>query len=508
MKISSASFLLALLSLTTGCQSLASGWGKKPEANQPPPVAAAALTPVEEIQRLPATDSVRQASHVAFQQPDEIAPASPSDLPPPPPAATQPAVPSLAIPSEELNTPAAEAEAIIGPSLSLGDLEDIALMHNPSLGEASSLVAAARGRWVQAGLPPNVHLGYEGQQLGSNGQAEQNGLSINQEFIRGGKLKLSQNVVAQEIQRAEQIYEAQRQRVLTDVRLGYYEVLLAQRRMELTQQIVDIAQKSVDTTGALFEAQEVSKIDQMRARIELQTSSVMHKNARTQLDAAWVNLAAVLGQPNMEPHSLLGELSMEPAEIDPQMTLQRLIAASPEMSAAWASVERARWAVQREQAEPVPNFDVGGVIQHDASTNGMNGILTFSAPIPVLNRNQGAIRRAHAELTASLRNAARVELDLQSRLATVFQRYAAARNQVVDYSKKDGVLDNSQLTLDLIQKGYAAGELSYLDLIAAQRTYAQTHLAYIEALGMQWAATSELEGMLLKGSLESSVADR
>ena len=88
-------------------------------------------------------------------------------------------------------------------------------------------------------------------------------------------------------------------------------------------------------------------------------------------------------------------------------------------------------------------------------------------------------------------------------MASVYQRYATARNQVTDYSRPDGILDNYRTTLEFVQKGYEGGEIAYLDLLTAQSAFSQTNLAYLEALGELWAATVEIEGLLLKDSLES-----
>ena len=47
---------------------------------------------------------------------------------------------------------------------------------------------------------------------------------------------------------------------------------------------------------------------------------------------------------------------------------------------------------------------------------------------------------------------------------------------------------------------------SYVDLLTAQRTNAQTNLAYVEALGDLWSAAAEIEGLLLRDSLETETA--
>ncbi len=399
--------------------------------------------------------------------------------------------------------PAFHADAS-GENMTLIELEEVALVSNPALAVAQARLDAARGKWVQVGLPPNTVLGYAGQQLGSHGLAEQQGVYVQQELVRGGKLRLNRAVVAREVEQAEQHLAAQQQRVLTDVRLGFYDVLIAQRRIEVTRQLSEIANQGVTTAEALFEAQEVSQVDVMRARIELQTASLLHQNAQNIYTAAWSRLNAVMGGSHLGPTPLIGELEAVVEDLDPDQAIQRLLAESPEMAIVLTEVERARWVIDRAYAEPVPNVDVQAVVQRDNGTGGNNGNLQVSIPIPWLDRNQGGIREAEASLVAAERAVGRLELDLQRRLATVFQQYATARNQFHAYSKQDGILSHSKTALDFVRGGYQAGESSYLDLLTAQRTYSQTNLAYIEALGELWAATVEIEGLLLKNSLTAA----
>jgi cobalt-zinc-cadmium efflux system outer membrane protein len=387
--------------------------------------------------------------------------------------------------------------------LTLEQLEEIALATNPSLIEARAHVNAAQGNWVQVGLYPNTELGYSGQQLGSRGEAEQQGVYVSQEVVRGHKLKLNRAVADQEILKAAQLAFAQEQRVLTDVRLGYYDVLIAQRRTEVTQRLVAIADDASGTAEALFQAKEVSQVDVMRSRGALQMAQLFGKNAANLHAAAWTRLTAVLGTPGIPVRPLTGDIETMTAKIDQNESLQRLLVESPEIAVAAAEVERAQWAIDRAYAEPIPNIDVQAILQSDNATGSTNGNLQVSMPIPWLNYNQGGIRQAEAELVAAEHAMATVELRLQRHLATVYQRYANARNQVDDYSKPDGIIDNYRATLDFVKQGYEGGEIAYLDLLTAQTTFSQTNLAYIEALGELWAASVEIEGLLLKDSLEA-----
>ena len=59
--------------------------------------------------------------------------------------------------------PTSGDEEASGPSLAR--LEQIALGNNPALAQAEAQVSALRGKWVQVGLPPNVQIGYIGEDI-------------------------------------------------------------------------------------------------------------------------------------------------------------------------------------------------------------------------------------------------------------------------------------------------------------------------------------------------------
>ncbi len=84
----------------------------------------------------------------------------------------------------QLTTPVRVPVPPARPGMDLAALEQVALANNPSIARTAALVGAARGNWIQVGLKPNPSVGYEGQQLGSGGLAEQQGVTVSQEFVR------------------------------------------------------------------------------------------------------------------------------------------------------------------------------------------------------------------------------------------------------------------------------------------------------------------------------------
>ncbi len=110
-----------------------------------------------------------------------------------------------------------------GEGLSLGDLQAQAAANSPTLQKLSAQVRAAGGKAYQAGLMPNPSVGYEGQQLGSGGLAEQHGVIFTQEIVRGGKLALARAVANRERMKLEQQLATAELRLQTRVQIAFCE---------------------------------------------------------------------------------------------------------------------------------------------------------------------------------------------------------------------------------------------------------------------------------------------
>jgi cobalt-zinc-cadmium efflux system outer membrane protein len=215
--------------------------------------------------------------------------------------------------------------------------------------------------------------------------------------------------------------------------------------------------------------------------------------------AAWRRLASVIGTPDRAMADVEGELTAPPAEPEWNTLVQELLKNSPEVASALIGIQRARSNLQQACAESRPNIDLSTSVHKDNTTGDTITSVQVGVPIPVFNRNQGAIQQAQAEITVADRDVDRVELDLQQRLAAVYQRLVNAQLQTSRY--REIILPKSEESLQLVTKGYEVGELPFLSLLTAQRTYFQTSLQYLDVLREAWAADVEIKGLLLSGSL-------
>ena len=402
------------------------GIAREVRAQSPSNLAAPPAVPPPMMMPVPNGSAAKLLPPTGLQQPPDVTSGgrpTPESVPPP---AALPAAP---------------------PPLGLDQLEALAMSHNPTLAQASARVSSMQGNWVQQGLYPNPRLTYKGDEMGDENRAGFQGVSVAQEIVTKGKLGLAQNVAAQQVQQAQQDYAAQEWRVRNDVKLRFYEVLLAQRALELNQQMVQISGVAVDAANNLFRANQVGRSDVLQARVESDTVQLQTVKARNAHESAWRRLATVIGMPELTAQPLAGDLRQDIANATWDEAWARLFSSSPELSAAQAKVGAAQWAARKACADRCPNWDIESGYSHDNATGFDTGGITVSVPVPLFNRNQGAIRQANAELMAAQAEVDRVALDLRTRLAAMYERYVNAREFVNRYERD--ILPNAKESVDL-----------------------------------------------------------
>jgi len=411
--------------------------------------------------------------------------------------------PAMALPLDSGFDPSRVAvdPSVIPETLTLDALIGIALVNNPTLRQSAAVVDAQRGRMTQVGLYPNPIVGYMGSEIGDNNTAGQQGGYIEQEFVTAKKLQRNRAVAAQDVNQALWLQEQQRYRIENAVRLRYYDLLGAQRRVEIAENLQITAKRAADASRQLREAGEGTRPDLLQAEIEVQQAEILLANAKNEYVASWKQLTSVLGVPTLEPVPLAGNLNETPPEYYWEETLAWLVANSPEIQAARTTVARAHAALDRACVEPIPNIGMQTSVQQDKSSGDTIVGVQVGVPVPVFNRNQGNIAAAHADLRRAQEETLRVELELRERLATAFRRYQNAKQQVDRY--REEIIPRAQESLNLLNEGYRRGELSFVQVLFAQRTYFQTNMAYVEALTDLWQSSVTISGLLLTPESES-----
>ena len=385
-------------------------------------------------------------------------------------------------------------------SVTLDQIEQAAMAFNPAVMEAQSNIDALRGKYTQAGLPPNPRLGVIGDDINEEGSGGRYGIYFGREIVRGNKLGLSQSVVCAEITTAEQRLAVVQQKLLTDVRRRYYDLLVAQEKVVVSEEIVDILQDVADVSEKLLEAKEVAKTALLQSKLELQNAIVIQRQAENERLAARRKLAALLGEEQLRYESVSGNARNLPDLNEFQQSYDHLVHTSPEISALFAEVEQARRQLARARAEPIPNVTWQTTLQYGTGSEDVVAAFQVGMPIPRVNRNQGAICQAQQQILVAERKAEKRMLDLRQRLASAYESYQNAKLQLDAFDAE--ILPTAKESFELVSLGYQQGEVDFLQLLTAQRSYSQAVLQYLQKLQQAWQQSVEIRGMLLSGSLE------
>jgi len=115
----------------------------------------------------------------------------------------------------------------------------------------------------------------------------------------------------------------------------------------------------------------------------------------------------------------------------------------------------------------------------------------FSMPLPMSNRNQGAIREAQARISqsAALRDAALVRT--RASLVGIYEEMNAARLRVD--TLRNEALPQAQQALDQTRSGYERGRFSFLELATAQEELLTLRAAAIDAAADYHRMLAEIE---------------
>src|SRR5262249_40574207 len=218
--------------------------------------------------------------------------------------------------------------------------------------------------------------------------------------------------------------------------------------------------------------------------------------SRRRLEAAGRLLAAAAGLPRLPDAPVEGTLAAAVPDYDWPATLAVVLSQSSEVQEAQALHLQAEETLRLAIARRKPNVQVQVGPFYSAPDHNSQLLAQVATSLPLYDRNQGNIISARADVSRTAAGVRQVELRLTERLAAVFQRYQAAREQRQAYERR--VLPEATESLRLITVGYAKGDPKYdfTAVLQAQQTLAQTQLAYVQVLGELWRAVSDIRGLL------------
>jgi outer membrane protein TolC len=384
-------------------------------------------------------------------------------------------------------------------ALSLQTLESMACSRNPTLTQAQAQIQSEMGKAIQAGLIPNPNLIYVGEQWGVGGTAgEWQGAQFQQRIVTARKLQLSRAKFLQLTRAAEWRALEQQYQVLNDLRIQFWMTLGQQQLVQLHHEILKNAEDAVVTARELYNLGQATRAEVHQANVLVQRARLDLIMFRNQLHANWYELAAIAGI-RQSPTPLEGALEAPVSLIDFEVALDRLISESPQILAARAKLQADEIKVKRETVEKIPDIVVtyGYGRNFEAKENTHNTALQLE--IPLYDWNQGTIRQAEADVVRQRGEIERVEFSLQRQLAKIYRDYLTAVQNVRSY--QEVIVPESRLAYEVLLDAYEEDRVDWPQVLAAQLTYYQMRVQYVQQL-VAWRSNETLiAGYLLNGGL-------
>jgi len=406
--------------------------------------------------------------------------------------------------------PAPVSSGTKSAGLRLEDLEQMALLNNPTLAQVQANLRIASGLATQAGLYPNPAVGYFGDEVrgGSSGGGKQGGF-VTQTIVLGGKLRAARRVAQLRANQVETSGQVQHLRILNNVRSAFYQVLAAQRLVEVRQNLAKVAGDAIQTSLQLANVGQADRPDILQAQVEQEQANVAVRVAEQNLESSWRFLAAVVGKPDLAMVRLEGDLDAIP-DLNYEEWVATTLRESPEVRLAQQEVQRAEASLAQARKAPIPDLQLTGLLVQNneplettRKPTGLQGGALIGVQLPIFNRNQGGIAAASGEIESAKRELARLKLQLQRDLAGMFRDYNSARLIVQQY--KVEMLPRAEQAYRLYQANYQKMAGAYPQVLISQRTLFQLEADYVEALENAWQSALVIRGFGLMDGLSRPI---
>ena len=252
--------------------------------------------------------------------------------------------------------------ALAQQTLTLADLERMALEYNPTVSQSAADLKAVRGRAHQAGIVPNPIVGYTGEEISGGPiiRGGEHGFFVEQTIPLGGKLGRSRRVFELEAEEIEAGREMQRQRVLTDVRALYYASLASDRRIAEWERLAALTAEAVQVSAQLANVGAADRPDRLETEIEAARTGLSLSVARQSRERIVRLLGVMVGDPMLHSQQLAGSIDDTLPELTHEEVLGRLLSDSPELTIARLAVARGRASVERAERTSAPDLIVRG----------------------------------------------------------------------------------------------------------------------------------------------------
>jgi outer membrane protein TolC len=385
--------------------------------------------------------------------------------------------------------------------MTLDDFVREALQKNPGVQSTLHAVEVQRRRVPQAKtLPdPMVSIGWAGNitpfSVQHGDPSSYRGITVMQQLLYPGKLKLRGKIASREADAAELDYEAARRRVTAEVKAAYYDYWFYDKAIQTTQRNRGLLEKLSQISESRYRVGKGIQQDILRAQVEIsllmQRLTMLEQQRRT----AQVRLNTLLAHDPDVPLAPASNLQQAALTLSLADLYQLARQNDTGLQREKQMVERNQLAVNLAHKDYYPDLSVGYMYQQRPALPDMHG-LTFTINVPVFykTKQQQAVRQATEEQIVAERSRDDRQNELNFELK---QQYLAAKaSDELLRLFSQGIVPQSSLALESSMSSYQVGTADFLTVIGNFSMVLNYEIDYYRELANYQTSLARLESMV------------
>jgi cobalt-zinc-cadmium efflux system outer membrane protein len=386
-------------------------------------------------------------------------------------------------------------------TLTIAQAVDEAVRHNLTLIAQRANLSVADTQMLTARLRPNPVASFGADHLDllgtgfddvNNGGPPEVAFRVDLPIERGAKRERRIDLASASKALAEAQFGDAVRTLRADVTLACIDVLAARATRTLVADNLRAFEDLARVNRARVAAGSLAPVESTRsevARLQFRSTAV---RAELELATALARVRTLIGRSATDPIDLADDLRVaEPAAGVPDVAAvqQLALATRPDLRSLQLGQARSVADLRLQESLGVIDYTVGAEYRRQQGIAGRSNSLGFfvSAPIPILNRNQGEIARADAEHDQLSRQTAAVRSQILSDVDIAYREYTTNRDLVA--AIEHDLIQPATSARDISTYTYRAGGSSLLELLDAQRAFNDTMQSYLDAqAGLRRAA--------------------
>lgn len=380
-------------------------------------------------------------------------------------------------------------------ALSFQDVFERVLASDPRLAVLEYRLQEADGLVEQASLRPNPALEAEVENILGTGpfdglDAAETTVTYTQELETDGKRRLRSAVAEGEREALRIDLESLRLEILSETRGAFDRTVLAQRRVGLRKNQLELAEASRAEVQKLLESARASSVETARAELAVREQAFALRQAEREAQSAREALIALWNPDGAAAFRVTDDLSV--AEPPPLEDFLSGMLALPGMRRLEKEYQTRQTEVELEEALGKPNVEVFGGVRHSNEEDGDVAFLVgVGLPLPLFDRNQGNIRAAKARMEVLQAEQQTLQRQIRLELSAAWREAMSTHADATELQTQ--LLPAAEEALNQTEAGYEAARYPLLNVLESRQALFDIREAELEALERYLSARAALE---------------